>query len=62
MSENIKTKVANWIVGLSLLAIFLLAVADLLLEESVPLIVYGIIGGIAYGADGDILKGFGWKK
>lgn len=53
--QNTKEKVANWIVASCLLAIFILAIVGLWLDRQVPVVVFGIIGGIAYGADGDII-------
>lgn len=55
MAEKLE-RVSNWLVGFCLLALVILAVLDLMLEESVPIVVYGIIGGIAFGADGDIIS------
>lgn len=48
--------VSTWITSISLLAIVVLAIIDMLLSEQVPIIVYGIIGGIALGADKDSLS------
>lgn len=56
-------QVSSWLTGLSLLALVVLAIADLLLAESVPLVVYGIVGGIALGADGDTIPAiFGVRR
>lgn len=60
--KNIK-RVSVWITALALVCLVVLAIVDMLLEESVPVVVYGIVGGIALGADGDTIPAiFGVKR
>ena len=57
------SRVSNLIVALSLVSLVVLAVVDMLSAENVPLVVYGIIGGIAFGADKESIPTiFGGKK
>ncbi len=62
MSKKIE-KVSTWIIGASLLSLFVLALVDLFVAESVPIVVYGILGGIALGADSETIPAiFGIRK
>lgn len=57
------TKVSSLLAVLSLVSLVILAIVDMFNTESVPLIVYGIIGGIAFGADKESIPTiFGGKK
>jgi hypothetical protein len=57
------SRVSNLVVALSLVSLVVLAVVDMLSAENVPLVVYGIIGGIAFGADKESIPTiFGGKK
>ena len=57
-------KVTTLVTVISIVALVILAVADLLIvDESVPIVVYGIIGGIALGADSETIPAiFGVRK
>lgn len=49
-------KVSTWITVVSILVICGIAVVDLFIaEENVPIIVYGLLGGIALGADANTI-------
>lgn len=63
MAEREIRRVSTMVTVLSLVVLTILGIADLLLEEQVPIVLYGVIGGIALGADKDTIPTiFGGKK
>ncbi len=62
MAAPPRVKVSTWITALSLIVLAVLAMFDLTQEEAVPTVVYGIIGGIALGADGEFLPSILGKR